>query len=60
MTTEVQRQWITSLVILGSVVVLTVVAMLTGLLTRESLMTILISIGGAVGLRKESKARTGA
>jgi Flp pilus assembly pilin Flp len=57
--TSATRAWITSLVTLGAVVLVTTVALLTGQLQGDDMWTILLSIGGALGLRSADHARTG-
>lgn len=55
--TRQTQQWITSLAVLGAVVLLAVVALLAGQLQGDDLWTILIAIGGALGLRSADHAR---
>lgn len=57
--TSATRAWITSLVTLGAVVILTTIALLTEQLQGDDLWTILLAIGGALGLRSADRARTG-
>jgi len=51
------RAWITSLCTLGAVVLLASVAMITGHLDGTDLWAIIISIGGALGIRSADHAR---
>jgi hypothetical protein len=57
--TSAQRQWITSLVVLGAVVIMATVAMIMGQLQADDLWSILLAIGGSAGLRGADKARGG-
>jgi hypothetical protein len=57
--TSATRAWITSLVTLGAVVLLAAIALITGQLQGDDLWTILLSIGGALGLRSADPARAG-
>jgi hypothetical protein len=57
--TSATRAWITSLVTLGAVVLLAAIALITGQLQGDDLWTILLSIGGALGLRSADHARAG-
>ena len=57
--TAATRAWITSLCTLGAVVVLAVVALLSGSLDSSDIWSILLAIGGALGLRSADHARSG-